>query len=256
MKSKDLNLLFSWSFVLNLIFIKYTIDFFIGRRLGVAPILLGVVGAGVGITTSFTQQFLPQLLWFTTATPADINIKVSGDGTVWDVAGLGVNEFATVRQYSRTANFFLLQLSTGLVTGKMVTYSITNQTASAFNVYGDSKRTPVGNQSQYIAANQQVCLASSGFTFRNFMYLSFPAAGAADRYNVTYSDGTQQPFDSRDELKAVLQLYQNSISTVGFNIDNVGGEIKAVQVIPAAQQTAYVMYRNPVGMINTDVYKQ
>lgn len=244
-----MNIFKSFSFTLNLIFIAFHFDVWLGLRKGVAPILLGAVGAGVGVTTSFTQQFLPQLLWFTTPSNPDINIKVSGDGTVWDIAGVGVNEFASIRQLSRTSSFYLIQLATGLVTGKMVTYSITNQNAAAFNVYGDSKRTPVGSQLAYLCANQQVCLANSGFTFRNFSYLSFPAAGATDRYNITYMDGTQQPFDSRDELKAMLQLYQNSISTVGFNIDNVGGEIASVQVIPAAQQTAYVYYQNPVGQV-------
>lgn len=237
---------FSFSFVIG--FLLVHVDVWGGQQKNVMPILLGTVGAGVGVSTTFTQQFLPQLLFFTTATSPDINIKVSGDGTIWDVPGIGVNELATVRQLSRTSNFYLLQLATGLVKGKMVTYTITNQTAVAFNVYGSSKVSPVGSSLRYFCANSQVCLAGSGFTFGNFMYLSMANAGATDRYVITYKDGTSQPIDSRDELKSVLQLYQNSISSVGYNIDSVASEVSMVQVVPAAQQTAYVYYQQPVGM--------
>jgi hypothetical protein len=250
-----INILKSLSFTLCLGILSVTFDAWFGMRRGVAPILLGVVAGGIGTTTSFTQQYLPRFIWFTTATSPDINIKVAGDGTVWDVPGLAVNEFATIRQLSRTANYYMLQLASGLIKKQTVTYTITNQTAAAFNVYGSSDVTPVGQKAQYYCANSQVCLASSGFTFRNFMYLSFANAGATDRYNITFKDGTQQPYDSRDEFKSWLQLYQNSISAAAYNVDNVSGNISSVQTIPTAQQTAYVYYKNPVGLINTDVYK-
>lgn len=242
-----MNICKSFSFTIPLLFIAFTLDVWLGYRKDVAPILLGTVAGGIGTTTSFTQQFLPEVIWFTTATPPDINIKISGDGTTWDVPGLAVNEFATIRQLSRTANYYLLRTASGLVKGKMTTYTITNQTAAAFNVYGDSRVTPVASQLFYVLANSQVCLAASGYTFTGFDYLSFANAGATDRYNVTYMDGTQQPYDSRDELKAMLQLYQNSISSVAYNFDNISKNIKSVQVIPAAQQTAYINWKAPVG---------
>lgn len=242
-----MNILKSFSLTIALPVLSFTVDFWFGLRKDVAPILLGTVAGGIGTTTSFTQQFLPEVIWFTTATPPDVNIKVSGDGTPWDVPGAAVNEFATVRQLSRTANYYLLRMASGLVKGKMTTYTITNQTAAAFNVYGDSRVTPVGSRLYYVLANSQVCLASSGYTFTDFDYLSFANAGATDKYNVTYADNTQQPFDSRDELKAMLQFYQNSISAVAYNFDNVSRNIKSVQVTPAAQQIAYVMWRTPVG---------
>lgn len=242
-----MNILKAFTLIIPFGILTFHIDCWFGLRRGVAPIILGTVAGGIGTTTTFTQQFLPEVMYFTTAAAPDINVKVSGDGTTWDVPGIAVNEFATIRQLSRVANFYVLRMASGLVKGKFTTYSITNQTAAAFTVYGDSRLTPVGRNLFYYLANSQVCLAASGYTFTGFSYLSFANAGATDRYNVTFADNTQQPFDSRDELKAFLQFTQNSIGSVAYNVDNWNQSVKSIQVIPAAQQTAYVFWKSGVG---------
>lgn len=200
-------------------------------------ILLNSVGGGIGTTTSFDKQFVPQFLWFTTTANPDIKINVAGDGVIWDITGVGVNEFATIRQMSRTTNFYLLQIAGGLILPKTVTFSITNQTAAAFNVYGFSQNS---NSPGYCTAISQVVQAPGGTSFTDFAYIAFPNAGATDQWIIWYKNGTQQIFNGRDELRALLQKYQNSITTVGYNIDNVDQEIKRVEFLPAATQTVFV----------------
>lgn len=220
----------------------------------VFAITLGAVTAGAGVVTPINQQYVPQFIWFTVGTSPDINIRVSGDGVVFDAAGVFVNQIATVRQFGRTANFFLIQLAQGLIEGKVVTFTFTNQDAAGFTVFADSQNSPAKNENKYIVAATQQCLANSGADFTDFAYLIFSNAGATDRWVVWYKDGTQQIFDSRDELRAFLQLTQNSISTVAFSIDNVDQNIRKVQFIPAATQNVCVLfYQRAKGYVDSSV---
>lgn len=217
-------------------------------------ITLGSVTAGVGVVTPINQQYVPQFIFFTVATSPDINIRVSGDGVIFDAVGAFVNQVATIRQYGRTANFYLIQLAEGLIDGKVVTFTFTNQDASGFTVYADSQRTPAKNSNKYIVTATQNCLANSGADFTDFAFLIFTNAGATDRWVIWYQDGTQQIFDSRDELRAFLQLTQNSISASAYCIDNVDGEIRKVQFIPAASQNVCVLfYQQAKGTVDSSV---
>jgi len=72
--------------------------------------------------------------------------------------------------------------------------------------------------------------------------LSFPGAGATDQFTITFADGTNQAY-RREELRTRTQRFQNVISTAGYNVDNYRQDVRKVNLIPAAQQTAYLVQK-------------
>lgn len=204
-----------------------------GAVMGIA---LGTIAAGVGTATAINIQYCPQVLYWIQTAAVDINIRVLGDGTVYDVAAAGIAELAVVRQIGRFTNAYVLPIANGLLRDKTTTITVTNQVATAFTLYGWSEN--VGNS--FIQGVTQVCLQNSGVDFTGVDFASFPAAGATDQFNVTFTDGTNQQM-VREELRARMQRYQNTINTAGYNADNIGREIQKINFIPAATQNAYFM---------------
>lgn len=223
----------------GVIAIVKAVDFIVSPRklsVGLFAIDLGTIASGVGTATAINIQYCPQQLAWVQTAAVDVNIKVLGDGTIFDMVAAGVNEIAIVRQIGRFTNQYILTPANGLLGNKTTTVTITNQVASAFTIYGWSENQGNG----YNQGLTQLCLAQSGVDFMNIAYLAAPASGATDLYTVTYRDGTNQAM-RREEIRARLQRYQNVISATGFSADNIGKEIIKINLIPAAQQNVYVL---------------
>jgi hypothetical protein len=207
-----------------------------GKRIsGILAIDLGTIASGVGTPTTIPIQYCPQILYWIQTAAVDVNIKVLGDGTTYDVPATGITELGVLRQLGRFTNAYVLSITNGLLVNKTTSITITNQVASAFTLYGWSENE--GNS--YIRGISQLMVAASGIDFTDFKYLTFPGAGATDQYTLTFKNGVNQAM-RREELRARLQRFQNPINSTGYSIDNLTDEIRKVNVIPAAQQTAYV----------------
>lgn len=205
-----------------------------GVVMGVA---LGTVAAGVGTPTTIQIQYCPQFLFWIQTAAVDVNIRVLGDGTTYDVAAAGIAELGVVRQYGRFTNAYVLAIANGLLQNKTTTITITNQVAAAFTLYGWSENQ--GNS--FVQGITQQCLASSGVDITNVAFAAFPNAGATDQFNVTFADGTNQQF-VREELRARMQRSQNVINTAGYSLDNIYmNEFVKINFIPAAAQNAYFL---------------
>lgn len=200
-------------------------------------VALGTIASGVGTPTTLQIQYCPQYLYWIQTAAVDVNIRVLGDGTTFDVAAAGIAELGVVRQLGRFTNAYVLPIANGLLQNKTTTITITNQVASAFTLYGWSENQ--GNS--FIQGVTQNCLASSGVDITNVAFAAFPAAGATDQFNVTFADGTNQQF-VREELRAKMQRYQNVINAAGYNMDNIFmNEILKINFIPTAAQNAYFL---------------
>jgi len=208
------------------------------REPGILAIDLGTIAAGVGTPTSINLQYCPQILTWIQTGAVDVNVKVLGDGTTYDVPAAGIIELGVIRQQGRFTNVYVLSLTNGLLQNKTTTITITNQVATSFTLYGWSENA--GNS--YLKGISQVCQASSGIDFSDFLYITFPGAAAGDQFTLTFADGTNQAM-RRQELQARTQRYQNVINTAGYDVDNLAGEIRKLNLIPTAQETAYVIQK-------------
>lgn len=203
---------------------------------GIFTIDLGTIASGVGTPTAVPIQYCPQVInWIQTAA-VDVNVKVLGDGTTYDMVAAGITELGVSRQLGRFTNQYNVVLANGLLLNKTTTITITNQVASAFMLYGSSEN----RGDRYVKGITQQMIAASGIEFSNFLFIAFPSAGATDQYTVTYIDGTNQPY-RREELRTRLQRFQNVINAAGYCFDNYDGSIVKVNVLPAAAQNAYLV---------------
>lgn len=209
-----------------------------GKRVtGILAIDLGVIASGVGTPTTIPIQYCPQVLYWIQTAAVDVNIRVLGDGTTYDVPAAGIAELGVVRQVGRFTNAYVLNITNGLLQNKTTSITITNQVASAFTLYGWSEN----NGDSYIKGISQLMVAASGIDFSEFRYISFPAAAATDQYTLTFKNGGVNQAMRREELRARTQRFTNVINTASYNLDNINNDISKVNVIPAAQQTAYVL---------------
>jgi len=231
-------------FLLSLLSLDFFADWFC--RNFIKAIDIGTIASGVGTATTINLSYCPQFIsWIQTAA-VDVNVKILGQGTTWDVPAAGITELGVIRQLGRFTNQYVIPLADGFMPNYQTTITITNQVASAFTLYGNAEVRGSG----FIQGGQQVCLAASGIDFENFYYLALPASGATDQITVVYrTDGHNQQY-RREEIRTRTQRYQNVINTTGYSLDNYNKEIKKVNFLPTAQQTAY--YMRWVGLKNAD----
>ncbi len=200
-------------------------------------------------TTTINVQYLPQYLYFVATTvPTAFKVNVAGDGVISDLDGDGVDIFGVQRIIGRETNGYTIALSDGLIPNKVVDITIANAVAATVDVYGFSRE--MGDI--YVQTLRQSVLANSGANFADFAFMGFPSAAAGDRFIITFEDDTVQEFH-RDEITCMLQFSQNEV-TGAYNLDNLEGEIKLVNFIPAALQTVYLQRYIPVGDLPGGVY--
>jgi hypothetical protein len=222
--------------------------YFAGSGFYVATVI-GTVAAGVGVTTTLATTYVPQYLIFTVGTtPSQLKINALGDGVVMDLDAAGLTALRGIRRYSQIADYYFMPLADGIIQGKNVEITVTNQDAAAFTLFGSSKQKGFA----YVQSLRQVCLANSGVDFKKFAYLSFPSMAANDELNVTFKDGHTQKF-SREELESWLGNNQNETSS-RYSLDNLDGNVSIANFIGAAQQTAYlVRYGAAVGALDNSI---
>lgn len=210
-------------------------------------VLLGVLTTGAGVVTTINTTYVPKRFHYVSATQlTGVKITVQGDGVIFDSDANGLNHCGVNRLYGQVTNGYTFTLSNGIVTGKNVIWEFTNGAAATPSVYVESDQTFKGDAKLYLQLLRQAVLANSGQDFTDFATLSLPSLAATDIINVFYNDGTQQQLNRQDLLER-LQYTQNVVNTPVYTIDNFDMRIKRVNVIAAAQQTAYVQRWASVG---------
>lgn len=193
-------------------------------------------------TTTITLTWLPQFIYMVLSTVATaFKVTVFGDGVISDLDGDGLDTFGQQRLIGQETNAYTIALANGIVINRNVEMVITNAVAATVDVYGIVRE----DGDVYVQTLRQQVMANSGADFTDFAYLGFPSAADGDVFTVTFEDETVHTFN-RLELTAMMQMTQNVI-TGRFDIDNLDGEIKKVNFIPAAAQTVYMQRFVPVG---------
>jgi len=210
--------------------------------------LVGVVASGVGTSTSIpTISTVHQFLYFEIATtPQSIKVNVNGDTMICDLDTNGINAMSNIRSNGKFTNGFLLQLATGIVTGVNVDITVVNNVASAFNVFGFSRRRSMPGEEAYVQNLGINLNASQSFDVTNFTYFAAPSLASADILNI-YSEGRKanrsRSFSVKQELETVrgtLQLYENQATALKVAFDNLDQDIDRINIIPVAAQKIYV----------------
>ena len=197
---------------------------------------LGTIAGGIGVATTIQITYLPQYLTFiTTAAPTNIRVAVLGDGVTMDLDAAGVTQMNGIETYGLQANEYVYQLADGIVKGKNVEITVTNATAAAFDIFGYSKLSALN----YFVYQRQTILANSGVDFTDFAALAIAAPGAADIFNINYQSGISDSNLTSQEIAADVSYFQNNVGV--FVINNIDQRIRTVNIIPAAQRTAYLM---------------
>jgi hypothetical protein len=224
---------------------------------GVAyAVALATLTTGAAVVTTFNTTYIPKTFSYTAATQlTGIKITVQGDGVIFDSDANGLNHCGVNRLQGQLTNSYTFRLANSLVTGKNVIWEFTNSAAQTPVIYAESDETKSPAMQYYLQLIRQAVLANSGQNFSDFATLSFPSLAAADVLNVIYQDGTQQQLNRQDVVER-LQFTQNVINTPVYMLDNYAMNIKQVNIIAGAAQTAYVQRWVPAragGQINMTV---
>lgn len=229
------------------------LDFYFGTVAGTTfAVALGTLTTGAGIVSTFNTTYVPQQFFYAAGTQlSGVKITVQGEGVIFDSDAAGLTHAGTWRVYGQVTNGFLFTLANGLITGKNVIWEFTNSAAQTPIVYVNSEQTPAAGTAMYLQLLRQAVLANSGQDFTKFAACHLPSLGATDIVNALYQDGTQQQLN-RVDIQAELAQYQAIVNTPNYTIDNLGLNIKRINVLGAAQ-TAYIQRWAPAvsgGMIS------
>ncbi len=200
-------------------------------------------------TTTINLTWLPQYIYFVaSSTPTALKVTVFGDGVITDMAAPGALAFGSHRLIGYVANSFMIALANGIVKNKNVEITITNAVAAAVDVFGIVRE----EGDVYVQILKQQILAGSGADITDFSTLAVPDTAVGDKYTITFEDGTVHDF-TFTEIFAMMQFTQNELNT--YLIDNLDGEIRKVNFIPAATQTVYVQRFSPVGDVAGGIFQ-
>jgi hypothetical protein len=195
---------------------------------------IGVLTTGVGVVSTFNINYVPEYLYFVAATQlTGLKVTALGDGVICDLDAVGLSAIGVLRRQGATANSYLIPLANGLIKNKNCEIVVTNSAAQTPTLYG------VGTEwgDTYIQSIRQVAFANSGAQFEKFAFLAIPAIGATDTLNINYRSGFTTKMEDV-ELDAMMSMTQNGIVK---GIDNFAGEIKSVQLTPAADRSVYML---------------
>lgn len=234
----------AFAFILGLIHVALTFAFgdvltATGGTLVTASFLGSIPASSSG---SFTVTYVPQFIGFTATTvPTNFQIEVNGEPMIMSLDGNGLNSMTHIRQEARVANTYVFQLADGLLNSKNTIFTITNAVASTLNIYGWS---PIKTGYNYFEYTRLSVLAGATNEVADFAYLGYPSAGASDRFQVAYNDGSVDSL-IRDELQYQLGYNQGDLASK-YNIDNINpARITRVYFTPVAAQTYYRMAYRP-----------
>lgn len=185
---------------------------------------------------TFNTTYLPQFLGFTATTvPTNFQIEVNGQQMTFNLDGAGLNAMSHIRQQNRVANTYVFQLADGLINGVNCIWNITNAVAGVLNIYGWS---PIKKGEVFWKYNRLAVLAGATVEVDDFAYLAAPSAAAADKFQVSYEDGSVDSL-IRDEVNYHLGYTQGDL-TSKYNIDNLNpARINRVYFTGVAAQTLY-----------------
>lgn len=204
---------------------------------------------GVSVTQSVQLNFVPEYIAFTVATaPSAVRGTAFGDGMITDLDAAGVLCLGRVRRFGVIANMYIIPIADGIISGKTFELIITSAAAGAFSVYALGQHKGVN----YIQCFRQYVNPNSPTPFKQFHFLGFPSAAAADQFDITFRSGLSHKF-VREELQYLITESQNDV--VGYNLDNLNPDsldaVDTALFTCGTGQNVYVMRTTRGGAVQT-----
>jgi hypothetical protein len=200
---------------------------------GVLGMKIGTLTTGAGVITTIDLQYIPEKIFFVAATQlTGLKAEVLGEGVILDLDATGLTAQGKHRIVGPVTNGYVIDLADGIIKGKSLRLTFTNSAAQTPDIFafGDN------DGSIFIRTLKATVLLNTNTPFEKFACLFLPSLAAGDKITITYEDGTTQIWE-REDLNAASGLYQG---VPAYQIDNLEGKIKQVQVLVAATQTAYI----------------
>lgn len=194
---------------------------------------IGTLTTGAAVVTTIDLQYIPEKIFYVAATQlTSVKAEVLGEGVILDLDATGLTAQGKHRIVGGVTNGYVLDLADGIITGKSLRLTFTNSAAQTPDIFafGDNAG------SIYVRTLKATVLLNNNTTLQKFAVLFMPSLAAGDKVTVTYEDGLTQIWE-REDLNCTSGLYQN---TPAYQIDNLEGKIKMVQVLVAATQTVYI----------------
>jgi hypothetical protein len=202
---------------------------------------------GIGATETFQTNYLGTYLLLVSTGDIGSNTIVKvvpmGDGVLVDLDEAGVDAIGVWKLIGADNNRRrVIPLADGLVPNKVVDITITNGGAATMDVY-----MPVTKKgTMYIQCVQQTILANSQAIFKDFSALFLNAmTGENGQITVDWRDGSSHTF-SPQELIQFSMFFQDTLANV---LDNLGGNVRKVTIIPTADLKVQLVRYRKVGAL-------
>jgi len=194
---------------------------------------IGTLTTGAAVVTTIDLQFCPEKLFYVAATQlTGLKVEVLGEGVVVDLDATGLTAQGKHRVLGVVTNGYVIDVADGIITGKNTRLTFTNSAAQTPDIFATGDN--IGGI--YVRTQKATVLLNNNTMFSKFAVLFLPSLAAGDKVTVTYEDGLTQIWE-REDLNAISGYVQN---VPAYQIDNLDGSIKTVQVLAAATQTVYV----------------
>jgi len=184
-------------------------------------------------TDTFRLTYMPEfLLVLSTAAPAKVVVRSLGDGVTCDLDAAGVTLLNQPRFNKQVADYWLIPLADGLVTGKNIEIEITaGNAATDVDVFSNNTGR------NYLISERNTVLANTSQSFKGFFFLGFSTIGANEQITAVFRDGTTQLLTASDVKMMAAQFGQDK-----FLFDNLDQEYSRIDVVASQQLTIYKHY--------------
>jgi len=197
---------------------------------------IGTLTTGVGVVTTIDLQYCPEYIYYTAATQlTGLKVEVLGrsGGAILDLDAAGLSCVGVLGVVGQVANSYKLVLADGLIKGVTVRLTFTNSAAQTPDIFAGADN--LGDA--YIITEKKALLLNSNTEFSKFGVIFCPTlAATTDLVTINFEDGLSQIFE-RTDLKALSSDIQY---VPQYQINNLAGTIKTVNINVAATQTIYL----------------
>lgn len=194
---------------------------------------IGTLTTGAAVVTTINLNYLPERINYTAATQlTGLKVEVLGEGVKLDLDANGLTAVGKHRMVGRPTNGYSIPVADGLILNKNVVLTFTNSAAQTPDIFAFADNTG----SIFINTSRQKVFANTNAEISKFGVLFLPSLAAGDKVTITYEDGTSQIYE-REDLAFLSGQYQN---VTAYQIDNLAGTIKKVNILTAADQSIYL----------------
>ena len=204
--------------------------------------------------TAYTHQinFVPEFLLIKKkagAMPATLRVSVAGDGVIGDYtldAMKAISE-AKVYQSPVTADYLVIPLADGLISGKVVDIDFTaGAGADSFDVFAISKN----KGSMYLRCMRQTVLANSGVDIEAFLHCMVASYAQGDIISVEYRTGVKQTSHVEELLAWEFFNTAQDAPSATITISNFDQSYKRINLIPTANRQLFIWRFEAIGGLN------